>query len=97
MQLTGWCTVRWFKRRKVNDTKDFTLPFNVGIGAYDYRGIPTLACPCGCEWLLACVMYDPETREPGMYILDGLCASCGALVTLPTPIDEGVGNDMYYM
>jgi len=45
-----------------------------------------------------CAMFDPSTREVGMYILDGLCASCGSLITLPTPIDElvmGDANDMY--
>ena len=91
--------MKWFRRKKSNDTKAFPLPFSAlsEPSTYDYRGIPTLTCPCGCDWLLACVMYDPDTREPGMIILDGLCASCGALVTLPTPIDEGAGNDLYYM
>lgn len=92
--------MKWFRRRKVNDTNRFPLPF-AGLSeasGTDYRGIPTMTCPCGCDWLLMCAMFDPDTREVGMYILDGLCASCGSLVSLPTPIDElvmGDSNDLW--
>lgn len=85
--------LRWRKREKPLVRKDFSTPFNVlsEPPTADYRGIPTLECPCGCEWLIMCAQIDPETRLPGFILLDALCASCGALVTLPTPVDD----DMY--
>jgi hypothetical protein len=52
----------------------------------DYRGIPTCVCPCGCDTFIACVKFDDD-RELAWYLLDGVCALCGSLVTLPTPID----------
>ena len=81
--------LKWL-RRKPRAVREFPLPFSVlnEPGKYDYRGIPTLSCPCGCDWVLMCAIFDPDSREPGMYMLDGLCVSCGSLLTLPTPIDE---------
>lgn len=54
----------------------------------DYRGLSTLECPCGGDFFILCAKYDPETRLPGLIILDGRCANCGAWVSLPTPLDE---------
>lgn len=54
----------------------------------DYRGIPTHECPCGSNWILMCAVFDPDTKLPGFYMLDGMCASCGALLTIATPVDE---------
>jgi hypothetical protein len=52
----------------------------------DYRGMPSLVCPCGCNTFIACVSFSEE-RIVGAYLCDGVCASCGSLVSLPTPID----------
>lgn len=56
--------------------------------AGDYRGEPTLVCPCGSVDVCIVTRFDEETRLPGFYLLDGMCAVCGALLTLPTPIDD---------
>lgn len=56
-------------------------------GTSDYRGIPTTVCPCGYDMFIACVTFDDEERSVASYVLDGACALCGSLVTLPTPID----------
>lgn len=53
----------------------------------DYRGMPTYVCPCGHDMFLILAIFDGETQEPGMYMLDGVCAHCGALVTVPCPAD----------
>ena len=53
----------------------------------DYRGVPTYVCPCGYDMFLIAAVFDGETQEPGMYMLDGVCAHCGALVTVPCPAD----------
>lgn len=51
-------------------------------------GIPTCECPfCECRWMIAKVMFDPDTYEIGMYHLDIECMGCGALLTAPTPLD----------
>jgi hypothetical protein len=85
-----------WKRKKPLKNKGFPAPFD-GLEEptqSDFRGIPTMECPCGCDWLVMVFRYDPETRLPGLLLLDGLCAACGALLTLATPVDEGVGNDL---
>lgn len=81
--------IRALLRRKTLPRNDFRPPFTAleEPPRADYRGIPTLSCPCGCDWVLMCATFDPDTREPGMYLLDGRCASCGSWVTLPTPLD----------
>jgi hypothetical protein len=33
------------------------------------------------------VMWDIETRQVGMYLLDQVCEECGAVATAPTEID----------
>lgn len=53
------------------------------------RGIPTPICPeCGCDLLRVNVKIDPSDYEIGLYLLDGECARCGALVTVATPLDH---------
>lgn len=32
-------------------------------------------------------MWDTETRQVGMYLLDQVCEECGAVATAPTEID----------
>lgn len=54
----------------------------------DYRGMPTYTCACGSDMFLIAAVFDDDTRLPGFYLLDGKCAACGALATMPCPIDE---------
>lgn len=63
--------------------------------AADYRGTPTLVCPCGSDLFAMFARFDPETRLPGFYLLDGRCAECGSKLTLPTPIDEGIDHGVF--
>ena len=86
--------VLWKKRKglKPLENKAFLVvdvPFDAvtETDAADYRGIPTLQCPCGYNMFIMCASFDPETRLPGYYLLDARCACCGAWVTLPTEID----------
>lgn len=53
------------------------------------RGIPTTRCPeCGSDLIKVVVQFDPTDYEIGLYLLDGECAKCGALVTVATPLDH---------
>lgn len=85
--------MKWMKKRRVvvEPKKPFEdHPFHAledPIKA-DYRGIPTHECPCGSNWILVCTVFDPETKLPGLYMLDGMCASCGALLTIDIPPTE---------
>ena len=56
----------------------------------DYRGTPSFVCPCGSDLLLVACIFDPETRLPGLILLDGMCGSCGSLLTVPCPVDTEV-------
>lgn len=57
-------------------------------GHQDYRFMgPTTVCPCGGDLFHVVASFDDD-REVAFYLLDGLCWACGALVTLPTPVDE---------
>ena len=40
-------------------------------------------CLCGSEIFIALVAF--ENKEISFYFLDGECASCGSMVTLPYP------------
>ena len=81
-----------FKRKPKRPPLNPMIPALFGAlvrrDASDYRGVPSLVCPCGCNTFIACVSFDND-RTVGAYILDGVCASCGSLATLPTPIDYG--------
>ena len=55
-------------------------------GKTDYRGIPTHACPCGSMTFYVIAVF--EDFEISLYALDAECYSCGALVTVPTPLDK---------
>lgn len=83
------------RRKKPLVNKAFPLPYTTlnEVGEADYRGQPTFMCACGCEWFIMCTIFDADTRLPGFYLLDGLCAACGALVTLPTPADGEEDDD----
>lgn len=55
--------------------------------AMDLRGHPIgTKCVCGSEIFLALISFNKD-KEIGFYFLDGECANCGSLLTLPTPID----------
>jgi len=55
----------------------------------DLRGIPSSCCPlCGSTVIKVKVIFDPIDYEVGMYFLDGECSECGALMTVPTPLDH---------
>jgi hypothetical protein len=46
-------------------------------------------CLCGSELFIALVSFDQG--ELSFYFLDGECASCGSMVTLPYPNTETEG------
>jgi len=52
----------------------------------DYRGVPTHACPCGQKVFNIKACFDDY--EISLYVLDASCSECGALVTVPTPLDR---------
>jgi hypothetical protein len=52
----------------------------------DLRGTPTHACVCGSTLFLVRCMF--EDKEISLWFTDAECALCGALVTVPTPVDE---------
>jgi len=81
------------KRKKPLGNKGFSHPLpwmqhllNIENRS-DYRGVPTYVCPCGYDMFLIAAIFDGDTQEPGMYMLDGVCAHCGAIVTVPCPVD----------
>jgi hypothetical protein len=54
---------------------------------FDLRGEPAFVCVCGSKMWNLKVMWDSETRQVGMYLLDQVCDECGAIATAPTEID----------
>jgi hypothetical protein len=86
---------KWKMSKKPLQDKAFyavAMPFEAVVeqDAPDYRGVPTLMCPCGYNMFIVCATFDEDTRLPAFYLLDGRCASCGAWVTLPTEVDDHV-------
>lgn len=60
--------------------------------AMDLRGNPIGdICVCGCEFFV--MLGGFVDGEMSFYFLDGECAGCGSMVTLPTPIDR-IGEDV---
>jgi len=56
------------------------------VSGEDYRFAgPVQECLCGGDMFHIVGSFDSD-GEIGMYILDGICWSCGAIVTLPTPM-----------
>lgn len=91
MQREG-CAMKWMRKKPLQN-KDFWhvgVPFDAltEMDAPDYRGLPTLQCPCGYNMFIMCATFDEDTRLPVFYLLDGRCAACGAWVTLPTEVDD---------
>lgn len=59
----------------------------------DTRGIPTHSClNCGCEVFIIRATFDDY--EIAMWWTEGTCADCGAPVTVPTPLDNPLENDV---
>ena len=69
--------ILYLKRKRIKQQPSRSL---------DLRGTPTHACLCGS--LLFSVKCMFEDSEISLYFTDAECALCGALVTVPTPVDE---------
>ena len=54
--------------------------------AMDLRGSPTHQCVCGSNQFYVRAVFD--NYEIAQYFLDMQCASCGNLLTAPTPVDR---------
>lgn len=98
--MLGWKRSKSLRR---NGFRAHPLPWFAHLDEYpsaDYRGVPTYVCPCGSDLFLMAAKFD-ETQLPGWYLLDGVCAHCGALVTLPCPADGPdlleANDDMRFM
>lgn len=52
----------------------------------DLRGTPTHVCVCGSNQFMVRAIFD--NYEIATYFLDMICASCGSLLTAPTPVDR---------
>lgn len=71
------------------DTKDIRelLHSNDYSKAMDLRGVPIGdSCICGSDIFIALISF--QKKEICFYFLDGECANCGSMVTLPFPGDE---------
>jgi hypothetical protein len=61
---------------------------NKTYAALDVRGLPTTECPsCDSNLITAQISFDDDYNVQG-YLLNGKCAFCDTLVTLPTPLDH---------
>jgi len=69
--------ILYLKRKRIKQQPSRSL---------DLRGTPTHACLCGS--LLFSVRCMFEDSEISLYFTDAECVLCGALVTVPTPVDE---------
>lgn len=74
-------------RKVVAPQRVFNHPFAAlsEPASADYRGVPTLECPCGSDMFLIATIFDQETHLPGLFMLDAMCAFCGALLTVADP------------
>lgn len=79
---------KWWRSRKSVGTHGFSgTPFSAltRTNGADYRGVPTLECPCGSNLLLVPTVFDPETNLPGLFVTDVMCVFCGSLLTVADP------------
>lgn len=58
------------------------------VTGIDLRGTPIEVCVCGSLIFKVTCMF--EDKEISLYFTDAECALCGALVTVPTPVDAEV-------
>lgn len=98
--LGDWLGSRWLWLQLTANLHRFTFARWAGAGmgksiweAYmpkqnplNLRGIPTHRCICGCELFVMIASF--EDCEVSLYFTDAQCLDCGALVTLPTPVDN---------
>jgi hypothetical protein len=98
--LGDWLGSRWLWLQLTANLHRFTFAKHTDYvveksiwDAYDpqenplnLRGIPTHSCVCGCDLFLMIASF--ENCELSFYFTDAQCLDCGALVTLPTPVDN---------
>lgn len=53
----------------------------------NFRGIPTHECPV-CQSRLFRVYASFEDYDIALWLVDAVCADCGAEVTVPCPVDN---------
>jgi len=58
------------------------------VTGIDLRGTPIEVCVCGSLIFKVLCMFEEKTVS--LYFTDAECAICGALVTVPTPVDAEV-------
>ena len=75
---------RWWLQRGTPKDHPFT---HVEASGLDYRGIPTAECVCGTRTFYVVAWLDDAYCVTG-YDTTGLCADCGALITIATEIDH---------
>jgi hypothetical protein len=57
------------------------------LSGIDFRGIPTHECPV-CQCRLFRIYASFEDYDIALWGVDAECAECGALVTVPCPVDD---------
>ncbi len=59
----------------------------------DLRGLgPIHVCPCGSQVFNVMAVF--EDYEIVWYFLDGTCANCGNIVTVPCPVDKDESQNL---
>lgn len=78
---------KWMMSEESKDIRDLLHDIDYSR-AMDLRGQPIGdVCVCGCEVFV--MLGGFVDGEIAFYFLDAECASCGSMVTLPTPKKEG--------
>ena len=72
-----------FNRLNVARLKSRAKPTGI-----DLRGTPIEVCVCGSLIFKVLCMF--QEKSVSLYFTDAECAICGALVTVPTPVDVEV-------
>ena len=76
------------KQKMMTDPKHITDLFHNKnyTKAMDLRGEPTEVCVCGCD--VFHMLAGFVEGKIAFYFIDAECASCGSMLTLPTPTEE---------
>lgn len=88
LSILGFNTIRNFLQKYevlIFDKEDLENEEDV-LNPLDLRGTPTHVCVCGSNQFLVRTIFD--NYEIATYFLDMICASCGNLLTAPTPVDR---------
>ena len=56
------------------------------LNGINFRGIPTHECPV-CQSRMFRVYASFEDYDIALWLVDAVCADCGAEVTVPCPVD----------